>query len=204
LKEAYVNVNSVVIKNGINFPIASADTSINPPTGIVIANFHTYKNYENLIRAIAAANVNSKFIFIGAGVQLAECKALASELRIKNKILFTGECNPHRFLRKAQYGIHVSLSEGMSNAIMEELAYGLPVLASNITANKALISDGVNGLLVNPEDIISIADGLKRICIDSNLRIELSKNTFKSIEAYSWQSVYREYEDTLSKLQPKI
>lgn len=76
--------------------------------------------------------------------------------------------------RKSDFICLISYYEGFSNVISEALSAGLPVIASNIPENAYLVEDQVNGFLVDPHDIFSIACGLKNA-------LQLSQSNYEAI-----------------------
>jgi glycosyltransferase involved in cell wall biosynthesis len=64
----------------------------------------------------------------------------------------------------------LSVQEGMSMTVLEAMACGVPVIASTSTGAADFITDGVDGFLVEPRDVQSVAEKLKRLYLDSDLR----------------------------------
>ena len=155
-------------------------TSINI---VMVANFFPEKDHFTLIRAFSQI-VNSnlgldvKLHLIGNApgiiIRLLESKALAFDLGLCEKIIFHGIVNDvKKILTQMDIGILSSKSEGFSNAIMEYMDIGLPVVASNIPANvEALGESNINNLfeLGNVNELSNI---LKRLIFNKSLREEI-------------------------------
>ena len=74
-------------------------------------------------------------------------------------------------------------------AIAEALAYGLPIVATDIGAIPELVTDRVNGLLVPIKNSQAIADGVEKLINDDNLRAEFAKNNLsKAKNLASWDT----------------
>ena len=114
-------------------------------------------------------------------------------LGISDKVVFEGRIDPDSLLGKCQIAVHPSESEGLSNAILEELSCGLPVIACRIPGNIELITDELNGLLVNPGSSFEIATAINRICSDRLIYSAMSHEAFDSVGAYSWEQVTNEH-----------
>ena len=103
--------------------------------------------------------------------------------------------NPRRFL------VHASSYEGMSNVILEALACGLPVLASDIPENVELINDDANGFLFDPAgDPALLAERILPLLQDQTTWNRLSAAARATIEKrFSWNQAADLYEELLSK-----
>lgn len=76
--------------------------------------------------------------------------------------------------------VSTSFSEGMSSSILEAMSLGVPVLASKIEGNKAIIEDGVDGLLFDSET--DFIEQMEKLIEDPELRTKLTQNALKRIE----------------------
>ena len=79
-------------------------------------------------------------------------------------------------IRQSWIFILPSYSEGFSRSVLESMAAGLPILATPVGANKDVIKNGYNGILVNPGDLEAISDRLITLLEDQELRYKLSNN----------------------------
>ena len=87
-------------------------------------------------------------------------------------------------------------AEGFSNTILEAMASGLPCVSCHAVGVVDCLTDGVNGLLVQPGDIPALAGAIERILEDDELRIRLTKRAFADAhEKYSWPVVARQIMD---------
>jgi glycosyltransferase involved in cell wall biosynthesis len=150
---------------------------------IVISTRHHYPMYavECLIRAIPTITTlvkDAKFVLVGDGPCLSYHKSLARELRIEDQVKFLGfvpnEVLPG-ILNAADVYVSTSLSDGSSASLMEAMACGLPVVVTNIPANKEWVNDGQNGFLVPPGDSLALARSVARILQDDMLRLRMKK-----------------------------
>lgn len=120
---------------------------------VYAAEFSKRKNHRTLIRSFA--NVckqlsNVWLILAGEGVMIEECKMLVNELHIEKRVCFLGYVKDIRNLYAiCDASVSTSLIEGLPFNVMEAMACGLPVIASNIKGHRELIDDGVTGFLFN-------------------------------------------------------
>ena len=96
---------------------------------------------------------------IGDG-DIAQYQNYVAGLGFNDSITFTGKASPQKYYQDSEIFILPSRREGMSNALMEAMAYGLKIVATDISGNQDLIEDRVSGVLVKPNDVNSLADGI--------------------------------------------
>ena len=79
------------------------------------------------------------------------------------------------------------------------MAAGLPVVATRISGNIDIVSEGENGLLVKPGDPKDLASGILRILKDKNSQNRMRSASIKTVEKYGWQEIARQYESVYLK-----
>ena len=97
-----------------------------------------------------------------------------------------------------QSSVYVSASidegaEGLSLALLEGMAAGLPVVATRISGNKDVVADGRNGFVVTPGNADELAAALIRILENEDSRTEMGANSRKCVESYAWIEVAKQY-----------
>ena len=119
----------------------------------------------------------------GEGPVRDEIRALALQRNVEHLLEFvTAPANVREELQRAQFAVHPSRTEGLSNAILEEMAAGSPVVASSVGGNPSLIDDGITGFLVPPE--ISGVVRPSRNCWKPDLRRDMGNRAEKP--KFSW------------------
>jgi glycosyltransferase involved in cell wall biosynthesis len=94
-----------------------------------------------------------------------------------------------------------SRAEGLSNALLEYMATGLPTIATRVGGNAELVNDGVTGLLVPPEDSDGIAKALLRVLRDPELSHQMAENGKRvAVETYSFERLIREVDALYTEL----
>lgn len=94
--------------------------------------------------------------------------------------------------------INPSLYEGMPNVVLEAMACGLPVIASNIMGNEELVHPGENGYLFDLKNPSGLQTCLHEICSDSKNRIQMGlKSREIVIKYYSWEKVTDSYAELI-------
>jgi len=163
-----------VIYNGVNLApfrtsppadyLCKADLGITEDQPIVgiVANLRPVKGVRYFIEAAKIVSKSypwAQFVVLGYGELIDELKQQAAQLGISGKVHFLG-CLPQVIdhLRLFDVAVLSSLSEGFSNAILEYMAAGLPVVATDVGSNWEAIEDGVTGFLARAQDPGDIAD----------------------------------------------
>jgi glycosyltransferase involved in cell wall biosynthesis len=188
LQRFNLDVNKIhVTYNGIGESIDVANVATNPVHCVYLANFYDYKNHEDFILNVCTRKSSIHYFFVGDGPLLPAMKSLVSALLLDSKVEFMGKLTrPELILSKCQLAVHVSSTEGLSNAILEELSMGLPVIAFDVGGNSELIEDNKNGFLVPYSDWKLFNECLDILTFDVKKRISFSKNARKISRKYSW------------------
>jgi glycosyltransferase involved in cell wall biosynthesis len=148
--------------------------------GIVVANLIPYKGHSDLIEALAIARPKLpdgwQVLCVGAANDLKlELEALASERGIAANIRFLGQrFDVDRLLQAADYGVLPSrANEGFSNAILESMRAGLPMVVTDVGGNAEAVVDGETGFVVPRADPGALAAALIKLVEDASLRQRL-------------------------------
>jgi len=172
---------------------------------IHVANITPIKGHDVLLRAFKAIlkeNSDVKLLIVGADEMNGSIEALAEQLQISNKVFCLGERKDvSQLLNISDICVLPSLSEGMSNAIMEYMAAGKPVIATQVGGNPELVEHGVNGLLVEKANETELADAILELVQDPNKCVEMGKQGYcKVTEGFSMQKMVRSYEHLFEEL----
>jgi len=100
-----------------------------------------------------------------------------------------------------------SVSEGSPNVILEAMALGVPVIATEVGGIPDLIKHGETGFLTQPGNVGEIAYYARKLADDERLRNQLGKNCLRVVQQYSWDHIMPLYENELRSLaatQPPV
>lgn len=169
------------------------------------ANFKPVKGHSYLLEAMAALSKefkNLKLVLIGEDEFNGALQKMAQELKIAGRVLFLGKRNDVReLLMIADICVLPSLSEGMSNAILEYMAAGKAVVATSVGGNPETVEDGVTGILVEPKNAVSLSQGLRRLILDSSLREKMGiKGRERAESIFDIQQMHKKYEALFVKI----
>ncbi len=167
------------------------------------------KNLEMLIEAfclIKDSFSDYKLKIIGDGVNdneklyLKKLKNLVSQLNLDSYVSFLPfSMDVHQNIYKDALYINCSNHEGMSNAMLEAMACGMPVICTDcpIGGAKAVIKNGENGLLVGVGDAKGLAEAIKKVISDKDLSEKLSENSASIKDELSLSNIARKWMELL-------
>src|SRR5260370_10123311 len=122
------------------------------------------------------AHLKPRLHLVGEGVYRAQMERIAAGLGIQDSVEFLGSRTDVVDLLQQSWGfVMPSRWEGMPNALLEAMACGLPCVATRVSGSEDIISDGVTGLLVEPEQPAEMAQALRRILEDTELAQRLGR-----------------------------
>ena len=173
-----------------------------------VSSLDPSKGIRYLIQAvpeILERGNNIKVVFVGDGGHRVEYEGLAKNLGIKNKVLFLGaKDNVEELLSIADIFCLPSVSEALSFSILEAMAEGKPVIATNVGGIPEAVVDKVTGLLVPPRNVRELALAINSLLEDSNLAERLGLNAKNRIkEKFTFSQMFNEtvaaYKEVLEK-----
>jgi len=175
-----------------------------PVVGIV-GRLSDIKGHIYLIEAmqeVLKKNPQARLVIVGEGKMRKRLVSLSRRRGIEKSILFIPSVKETRdILSIMDVFVMPSLKEGLGLALMEAMAAGLAVIGSDIGGIKDLVRDGVNGLLVEPANVESLASAISKLLEDSEKRsrlghqaqIFISQNFTQEKMIAETEKVYAEY-----------
>lgn len=144
-----------------------------------VGNLAPKKDHATMLRAFAnvrQALPDARLVIVGTGPRESALRALASSLGIAGAVTFTGMREDVQDLLPA-FDLFVlsSLHEGLSIAIIEALAAGVPVVSTRVGGIPELITHGQEGLLVSPRSEHELARAMLRVATDPDQRASLAE-----------------------------
>lgn len=153
------------------------------------------KSIDKIIKALAIIKKRDiskvKLLIIGDGPAMDELKQLARTLKIEKDVIFAGTVSYEeiRHYYKMAYVFTIaSTTETFGIVTIEALASGVPVLAVKASGAVDILTDGVDGLLVD-NDVEKFANALEKIIREPELREKLSRGALKTSEKYSIDTI---------------
>ena len=158
---------------------------------ISVGQLSRRKNQEVIIRAVAQLKQKHiRYVLVGLGEREKKYQKLAARLGLEKNICLTGyRSDVGALLQMADCFAFPSLQEGLPVALMEAMAAGVPVVCSRIRGNCDLVRDGIEGRLLQANDVQGFADAIRQIMEYPKLADRYRKYAAKRIEAFSAEQV---------------
>ena len=166
---------------------------------IVLVNVNrlaTNKGVSYLIEALAQLNkeINVKLILIGTGPEEDKIKKQINRLRLKEKVKHFKNIPDkmlYQLLGLADISVTPTLFEGLPTVVLEAMAAGKPIVATDIPEMSQVVYNGKNGFIVQCRDAKAIVNAVMKI-YDKNLQKKMSIQSRKIIKDYDWPYVTKE------------
>lgn len=208
LKQGFRPSSIIQISNGVDTRCFKPSPSGRVSAGkvIFVGRLDAMKAVHVLIEAFkklkdegSAASLD----IIGDGPDMDRLKRLKDSLGLNRSVNFCGEKQGvAKHLQESTVFVLPSLSEGLSNVILEAMACALPVVVTRVGGTADLIQDGINGILVEPNSPDLLKEALKRILEDKNLAEKMGAEARKTVEEkFSMEYVSERYMSIYQELQ---
>lgn len=163
------------------------------------AEFNKNKNHQLLIRAIALIKEQVpqiKLLLAGQGPLLESLRKLASELGVASMVHFLGQRNDiASLLPMCDVAVASSLREGLPVNMMEAMACGLPIVATQNRGHSELVVSGVNGFIIEHDQVFDFASRLLQLNVSEDLRQRMGAESVDMVKKYALAQVARELSD---------
>ena len=165
---------------------------------LAVARLIERKGLEDLLHAMALLRRTQLELTVqGWGRSGERLQELAVSLGIHHRVTFAGFKQRHllpKVYRAADIFVLPSHSESCAMALLEAMACGLPVVATEVGGTRELVSQDVNGYLVPPWEPRALADALARLAADSTLRRNMGERNAQMIQqSYTLQTMTAQY-----------
>jgi glycosyltransferase involved in cell wall biosynthesis len=197
MQKVGVNMDKVlVLPKGIDLDVFTNSNDANPQKicAIVTRSLLPEYRHDTILKAFGVLNrkgIDFSIIIIGDGKQLTILKQLAKELKIQQKVIFTGRI-PNtqlpQLLQKSNIYISMPITEGVSASLFEAMACNCYPIVTDIAGNKSWINHRENGILVPVDDYNALAEELiwsfenkahRELAVTNNRKIVEQKANYK-------------------------
>jgi len=154
------------------------------------------KGFDLLVRAFAAADLGDdlRLVVAGAGPERDALLALAAELGVADRVVFPGLLPRDQVvtvMRRSEALVVPSRVEAFGIVVLEGMRAGVPVVATSRGGAGEIVTDGVDGLLVDPEDPRALTAALVRVVDDPSVRERLAAVGPETAAGFTWERVAR-------------
>jgi GalNAc-alpha-(1->4)-GalNAc-alpha-(1->3)-diNAcBac-PP-undecaprenol alpha-1,4-N-acetyl-D-galactosaminyltransferase len=196
---------TIVMPNPVMTPSSEVVTEgvlLPTPSLIAVGRLLHLKGFDLLIKAfhqIQDKYPDWQLTILGEGPIRSELEDLRSQLRLTDRVHLPGLItNVTDYLRQADLFVMPSRIEGFPMALCEAMACGLPVLAADcLSGPRDIIDDGVNGVLVQTEDVDALAAKLDQLMSDPAKRKQLADNAPHILDRFGLEQVMRMWSDAI-------
>jgi glycosyltransferase involved in cell wall biosynthesis len=178
------------ILNAIRLPAVTQPVPSNAGMKIVmLGSINRNKGQDLLVEAFSRLDRSDVTLHLYGTVGLSargfvtRLQRFVTDQGLEERVFFPGPtADAPRVLREATMLVHSSLNECMSISVLEAMSYGVPVIANQITGMDEIISDGQNGFLVTPGDVVQLTARIGQLLDDSALRLRFSTAGRRNVE----------------------
>jgi len=188
--------------------IADQATSKNI-TLVFVGGLRSVKDPLTLIDAFMMISENQKNVqlhIVGDGDLRLAIEKKIKFYGLQDRITLHGHL-PHenvlRILSSSDIFVLTSVEEGLPTSLIEAMALGKPVIATNVGGIPEIVKDGVNGILVPPKSPKSVSEALEKLLANIELRKKLAEAAIESVKDYSWSKIAKKYERIYHKILRK-
>lgn len=188
--------NIVVIPNGVSerFSFNKIDFEHKQTNLLYVGRLSSEKNIPKLINSVSMLNSNVIFNIVGDGEQKINIENYITQYNYKNIILHGKKIGQELldFYKRADIFLLASDYEGLPLVLLEAMASGTPIIASDVKGIQELVNK--DGVLVNPPTAENFAEAIKHLIKDKKRRLALSLSGREKAKGYSWNSIVNKFE----------
>ena len=168
----------------------ATEEEIDRPKRIFMAAvFGRWKDHATLLKAVHTLQhrASPELWLAGTGFRAkgrARVEALVNELGMQSTVRFLGiRSDVPELMGACDVVVHSTRTEGLSMSILEAMAAGVPIVATDIPACREVLDEGRCGILVPPGDPVALATAIRTLLGDESLRRRLSKAAFERVSS---------------------
>lgn len=190
-----------VVTNGVSPTIFRPASAPHKPGATIralcVARLVKRKGIHYLLEAIEQSNAsNLRVTIVGTGPEEASLRQLAKSLSIEGRVEFMGQQSPQSMAncyRSADFLVHPALAESFSMTLLEAMASGLPIVATDVGGIPELVEPDENGFLVPPGDVPALADAITRMAVPTVRARFAEANRAKILAGFTWERIGEQY-----------
>ena len=164
---------------------------------ITVAELIPRKNHIQVLKALSKLNkTNFHYLIVGNGESEQQLEKAVNELMLQDKVSFLGfRRDVPELMASSDIFILTSRHEGLTRAIMEAMAVGLPIIATDVRGNRDLVKSGENGYLVSLDDAEQTAIAIERLINSRNLRCSMGEKSKELVKQYDLKNIIPQMEE---------
>lgn len=196
---------TTIIPNPVTDEVFHIDECVRKePRIVAVGRLASQKNYPlmfSVFKKISSEFPNYKLIVFGEGPLRESLELMVNGLGLQDRVLMPGKTeHVIEELNKAEIFCMTSDYEGMSNAMLEAVCVGLPVVTTDVSGASELVVNGGGGYVVKKGDEAGLEEGIRRILSDDNLRRDMSIHNRGRAAAYKEDQIVAQWEALILKV----
>jgi len=201
LVQRYGMTNVKTIYNPLNFELIDVQSAAaNPFTFnycVAVGSFKYQNGFDLLIEAYCTSKLlgHTKLVIVGDGALRPKLESQIESLSLQNDVILAGkQMNPFQYMAHADFFVLSSRFEGFPNVLVEALACGKACIATDFeTGPREIITDGLNGMLIEVNSAEAIRVALDQFATDPGLVARYAANARQSVAHLALASIADEW-----------
>ncbi|HHW46981.1 MAG TPA: glycosyltransferase family 4 protein, partial [Clostridiales bacterium] len=163
---------------------------------ITVGELNANKNHIQVLKALSKlTKTNFHYLIVGNGESEQKLKKAVNELMLQDKVSFLGfRRDVPELLTASDVFILTSRREGLPKAVLEAMAIGLPIIATDVRGNRDLVKSGENGYLVPVDDVETTSQVIKKLISSPELRNSMQEKNKEKARAYALDRILPQME----------
>lgn len=166
--EQYVDKRKLaLVPNPVTIPDSIKQIDAKPPFFLAVGRLHPQKGYDSMLKAIKQSNIRKngwRVVILGDGELRESLLQETESLGLSDIIEWKGHTNPFPYYQAAKAFMMTSRYEGMPNALIEALTFGLPSIITDASSGPLeLVEDGETGIVVETDNYDEMKAAMNRI-----------------------------------------
>lgn len=155
------------------------------------------KGFDLALRALAQLAAPARMVVAGTGTAQHELHRLAHELGLARRVVFPGQLSADavtKAMRRASVVVMPSRREAFGIVALEAWAAGVPLVATSLGGPRHFVTDGVDGILVDPTDVAALARAIDYLLANPEGARRMAQAGLERVRNFTWDSVVDQYE----------
>jgi glycosyltransferase involved in cell wall biosynthesis len=183
------NAKVSVVPNYVRLPPPADPTAKDDGVILFLGLIGPRKGVFDLIKAFAALRSDhpQARLVLGGNGQVAEAAGLARDLRVEDRVALVGWVDGETkatLLRSSPIYVLPSYNEGLPMGVLEAMAAGAAVVTTRVGGIPELVTDGIDGTLLDPGDLDGLTNALRVLLSDTALRMRIAEAGRRRIESH--------------------
>jgi glycosyltransferase involved in cell wall biosynthesis len=168
---------------------------------IYIGRLYKEKGVQNILKALSRLDINYYFRIVGDGLYRDKLEDITEQYNLKDKVEFCGKrTNVPELLWQSDIFIHMpDLEEGFGISVIEAMAAGKVCIVANSGAMSEIITDGVNGFMVEKGNIQELSEKINEVAVQINTDVikKIRENAVNRAKDFSIEIFTKQLDDVL-------